>query len=190
MIFKKVVFFNGPPRCGKDTVVKRLLKLNIYNSQEIKFSSPLKESLPIFFGLSAEEVNNLEMNKEVSSDLLLGKSWREAQISLSETWAKPIFGKDVFGKIALNKIYSGKKDISFISDSGFLSEAETVINSLGQENCLLVRMYRIGCDFSKDSRSYWSHDYKQLKEIHIHNDSTIEKLVNNTITEIDKWLGI
>lgn len=184
---KKVIFFNGPPRCGKDTSVNRLVKLYM-DAEHIKFSDPMKEALPVFFGLSKNETYMIENKKEEKLEELLGMSWREVQISLSETWAKPTFSKEVFGKIALNKIKKSNSSLFFISDSGFVEEAATIINSIGENNCLLIRLYREGCDFSKDSRSYWEHPFKNITEIIIHNNSDIRSLVQECMLKIDGWM--
>ena len=82
---KKVVFFNGPPRSGKDLAVTSLM--DCYdNVEHIKFSAPLKTALPVFFGLSPSQAVRLEQTKDTKTDDLLGMSFREAQISLSENW--------------------------------------------------------------------------------------------------------
>jgi len=89
---KKIIFFNGPPRVGKDTIVTGLLS-KFPTSRNIKFSTPLKSSLPVFFGLTQDQIDKLEEDKDIPRNYFLGKSWRTVQISLSEDWAKPIFGK-------------------------------------------------------------------------------------------------
>jgi hypothetical protein len=176
---KKIIFFNGPPRCGKDTAVSKLIQNSTKLGEigHIKFSDPLKDSLPLFFGLTQEDIFRYEQDKEKPRNKLLGKSWRQVQISLSEDWAKKVYNNDVFGDIALQKIENSNFKYYLVSDSGFLSEASVLIDFFGQENCVLFRIKREGCNFDNDSRSYWGHSYEDLKEITITNNGTIEELV-------------
>jgi len=184
---KKIIFFNGPPRSGKDTIVNELLKR--YSSCEnIKFSNPLKTALPVFFGLSQQQINLLEIEKEIPKDYLLGKSWREAQISLSEEWAKPVFGSRVFGDITLNIIKNSTNQLFLVSDSGFQEEAGSLIDFFGNDNCLLIRIARDGTNFDNDSRSYWKNIY-DIDDVTLHNNKTIQAAVDKTNEIINYWIA-
>lgn len=171
----KVVLFNGPPRSGKDTIVSELLVRYPEVSDHLKFSKPLKQSLKTLFNLSDEEADYLEQTKDVSSDLLQGLSWRQAQIWLSEEVMKPRFGKDIFGKLLVKDLDYSKKFI-FISDSGFLEEAEQVINKVKANNVIKISLWREGCSFRGDSRRYWS-TYLPIKDISLGNNTTIDSVV-------------
>ena len=131
---KKIIFFNGPPRSGKDTIVNELLKI-CANTVNIKFSNPLKTALPVFFGLTSKQLDDLEKDKEVPSELLLGRSWREVQILLSENWAKPIFGTQVFGNITLNVIKNSDKQLFLINlQKTVIHTVVDLMNSLVEAN--------------------------------------------------------
>lgn len=186
MMSKKIVFFNGPPRVGKDTLVNGLLR-RFPTSQDIKFSNPFKASLPAFFGLTQNQLDTLEQDKESPKDYLLGKSWREVQISLSEDWAKPIFGKRVFGNIAKNIIDNNSNNIFLISDSGFQEEAAALVEHFGKENCLLIRLKRKDTNFDNDSRSYWENIF-DIKEITLYNDKSIEAGISKAQDIIIRWI--
>lgn len=187
MINKKIIFFNGPPRSGKDTIVNELLKK--YSSCEnIKFSNPLKTALPVFFGLSKEQIDCLEIDKETPKEYFFDNSWRQVQILLSEVWAKPTFGKKVFGKITLNIIKNSNSQLFLVSDSGFQEEAESLIEYFGKENCLLIRVKRDGTDFNNDSRSYWKNVY-EIEDITLHNNKTISAAVDKTNEIINNWVA-
>ena len=186
MMNKKIVFFNGPPRVGKDTLVNGLLR-RFPNSQDIKFSNPLKIALPVFFGLTQNQLDTLEQDKESPKDYLLGKSWREVQISLSEEWAKPVFGKRVFGNITKNIIDNNSNNIFLISDSGFQEEAAALVEHFGKENCLLIRLKRKDTNFDNDSRSYWENIF-DIKEITLYNDKSIEAGIDKAQEIIIRWI--
>lgn len=185
---KKIIFFNGPPRVGKDTIVTGLLS-RFPTAQNIKFSTPLKSALPVFFGLTQSQIDNLEQNKDTSKDYFLGKSWREVQIYLSENWAKPIFGNKVFGNITKNIINNDHDaNIFLISDSGFQEEAEALIDHFGKENCLLIRLKRENTNFDNDSRSYWVNKF-DIQEITLYNDKSIEAGIDKAQEIIMRWIG-
>jgi len=153
----RVIFLNGPPRCGKDFGAGLLLK-ELFRSRTAKFSQPLKRAIAEQFQLTDEEQKYLEANKDTPQKLLNGYTYRQAQINLSEHHMKPLYGDDVFGQI-LRRVLSRKvglaaHDYTIISDSGFRSEAEPVVSTFGGHNCLLIRLSRPGTSFEGDSRTY------------------------------------
>lgn len=160
----RMIFLNGPPGCGKDTAARVIIEqinndamLRQLNPIEVKFSWPLKSALQHFFSLTDAEVKLFEQDKEKPRQALLGKSWRQAQISLSEGWAKPWYDDpEIFGKLFWERMRrQGTSSLLWIcSDSGFKDEATAVINNIGTKNCLLLRIHRAGCDFANDSRGY------------------------------------
>lgn len=184
---KKIIFFNGPPRVGKDTLVTGLLN-KFPTARNIKFSTPLKSALPVFFGLTENQISKLEEDKDTPRDYFLGKSWRTVQISLSEDWAKPVYGKRVFGNITKNIIENDSySNIFLISDSGFQEEAGALIDHFGKENCLLIRLSREGTNFDNDSRSYWENIF-DIQEITIYNDKSIEAGIDKAQDVIIRWI--
>ena len=168
-----VVLFNGPPYSGKDTVVDYFVKLYNPTFKSYKFSAPLKDGIASIFQLNKAQVNLLEDTKEVPNDLLMGLSYRQAQIWLSEEVMKPKFGKTIFGKIALNNMSMPR--VYLVSDSGFMEEAKTIVESL-EHKVILIRIKRPGYDFTNDSRSYWENTLG-IKDYVVTNDSTIANLV-------------
>jgi hypothetical protein len=184
---KKIVFFNGPPRAGKDTIVNELLK-RYHSTENIKLSNPLKTALPVFFGLSKEQIDILENEKEVYKDYLLGKTWRDVQISLSEEWAKKVFGPRGVGNIAKNVINNSSSQFFLISDSGFQEEAGSLVEHFGKDNCLLIRIKRDGTNFNNDSRSYWKNIY-DIDDIVLYNDKSIDAAVDKANEIINNWIA-
>jgi hypothetical protein len=153
----KLVLFNGPRASGKDTAANRCIQaLDAYH---FKFSKPLKDGLRAIFELDDAGVEYLESIKTEQSSILSGKSYVNAQISLSEDWMKPVFGQQVFGFLAMRHVLRAMKQnpsqgLYVCSDSGFDYEAEPVIDIFGKENTLLVKLVREGKTFDGDSRSY------------------------------------
>lgn len=180
------VLLNGPPGSGKDTIADALFGMvdiayEITSGIEVaKFADPL-------YGLCAAAFNPTYMwgeiledrkRKETKSDEFFGLSPREAMIWFSEEVMKPKFGKDVFGKLALRSLGPDDPryhDTYVFSDSGFPEEAKVIIDALGAENVLLVRLSRAGCNFDGDSRSYWvDEDTFGAEVLGIANNGTVE----------------
>lgn len=170
----KVLFFNGPPGCGKDTISNLLALHSKVPLLQMKFADPLKDQCCALLGITREE---LERIKDLPHPALGGGTPRDYLIGLSEKYIKPVYGDQFFGNVAVNKIKrsSAARRIAF-SDSGFLSEAQPVVTHCGLENCAKIEIHRKGKDFSKDSRSYWHMD--GLQTFRYDNNSTPEDFIN------------
>lgn len=79
-------------------------------------------------------------------------SIREAMIYISELVMKPRLGKNYFGVARAKAIQDG--EIAVDSSTGFVDELPPLIERLGQENILLIRVHREGTTFEGDSRNY------------------------------------
>lgn len=169
----KVILFNAPPYAGKDLAVSFLMnEINGDTSSSVtahhmSFKGKLIKMAALFFNLTVDEfmVNYNAGNKETGfhKDKLLshltisGKmySQRTALIHVSEKVAKPMFGEAVFGVALANDISRVEgSSIILVSDSGFDLELMPVAELVGPENVLVIQIYRDGCSYSSDSRSY------------------------------------
>jgi hypothetical protein len=189
-----IVLFNGPPRSGKDTAAGLVRAAFIREAVSLKFALPLKyltASFAEFMGDKHENVLSDEPGvKERANKFLLGLSPRQFQIMVSEDWMKPKFGDDVFGKIAIQQVklyHDWPSRIFLFSDSGFRSEAVALVEEFGPENILLIRLHRIGCDFTIDSRSYIELADLGVTEVDVTNDATKGHLQTTLITTIKNW---
>lgn len=166
----KVILLNGPPRCGKDTVGLMLAEECVHVSIR-KFAQPLIDGMQAMFGVSCAD----GMDKGEQCDQLMGHSRRQAAISLSETWFKPMFGDGVFGRILLNVMESndiGKTVV--VTDSGFECEAKPVFGHFAPGEVELVHIRRPGKDFKNDSRGYWQNP--RVRSHTLLNDGTLDEL--------------
>lgn len=162
----KIVFLNGPPRSGKDTIVKWLMPS--FQISHLKFAAPLKRQCCALLQVSLEW---LEENKDKPHPALKGGTPREYLINMSEKFIKPIYGDDFFGHVLASEAANPSMlNTILISDSGFECEAWPVVKRFGLENCVKVQLTRPGYDFSKDSRSYWHID--GMKNYNVRNNLT------------------
>ncbi len=199
----KIILINGPPHSGKDTAGKILRRT--HGARLYKMSRPLKDGLREFFGFSIDAMKlSVEPNKDDhvvdlfkvawNSNIL---SWREVQISLSEDWAKPLFGDDILGRIAVGYLMQlSSFDMTVITDSGFRDEALPLVTAFGADNILLIQLMREGCSFERDSRDYIKLDDLGVTTIQLNNRYPLQPTDDMPITyemqlskAIRDWLG-
>lgn len=161
----KVIAFNGPPGCGKDTAVRFLLEQHseIFRSQ--RFAMPLKIGAHSLLAVEDTGEDAYEETKDQPCADFFGLKPRDFYIWLSERVMKPAFGMDVFGHLWLREygnwmqyacdVTDGEdKFVNLIPDCGFVEELQPLINHFGADQVMLIRIYRAGHDYSNDSRSY------------------------------------
>jgi len=169
---KKIIVLNGAPSTGKDTITHFFSDKLDFEKMEMK-----KELFDIALSVSGiskedwfERYGDREDNlKEVPWDKLNGISQREFLIKISEDWMKPVFGNDVFGIKAANRVLDSDKKMFMFSDGGFIEEFNAITSVFGEDNVLLVRLHREGCSFEGDSRTHLSHKH----EVDVHNNGSI-----------------
>lgn len=184
----KYTFINGPPGSGKSTLAEILTKNDPTLYRE-SFVNPIRDMMyavfypeegPISFSFDLRvEANKAQsmafLNPEQPSHTMTN---RQAMISFSEKWMKPVFGDDIFGRLAHARCKEQEDfyDRFVFDDSGFAGEAEYIIEKEGPENCLLIRLYRDGASFKGDSRSYIQLR-PEVQYVDIQNDSSLEELL-------------
>lgn len=148
---KRTIILNGPPSSGKDTYAKLITKL--YGFEHISFKEQLIKMACEYFSVSESWfMEGYDSNKELPQTLLNNMSKRKALIHVSEDIAKPKYGKGVFGIHAVNKMNASDSECFVFSDGGFVEEFNEVLDY--DPNTVLVKLFREGCTFEGDSRSY------------------------------------
>ena len=142
----------------------------IYNTRELK-EVPLPEFRIKLEGdesyelqeILGQEIQTVWVKHNMGSNRYSELSIRQAMIYVSELVIKPRWGEDWFGQQRVREISRYKdvggnwlpSDIVFCDDScAFVDELTPLIEYLGQENILLIRIHREGFTFDGDSRSY------------------------------------
>jgi len=152
---RKVIFINGPPRSGKDTLGNRFSSQ--FGTTVVKMAETLKKSVYADFGLPLDlPIEFFDSVKDIPLPIFDGLSFREACIEKSEERTKPWRGPKWFGQKLVSKIRRSSSKAFAITDSGFAAEAEPVMEAVGADNCLLLRIHaeERGVSFAGDSRSY------------------------------------
>jgi hypothetical protein len=165
----RIVLFNGPPSCGKDSAARYLSHAwseGAYLPGRVDFLRMSHANKRAFAGLVDAridqwgEVEGWESIKDKPHWLLNDKTYRQWQIEFSEKLMKPLYGQDVFGRLFVNTLDKRydlfeRADVTvLVPDSGFDIEIDTLVKHFRVEDIVLIRVHRQGCDFSNDSRSY------------------------------------
>lgn len=162
----KIVLINAAPRAGKDTLAKEIQFICAGGAEIHKFADELKGMTHRLYAtldasnagdyLLREPSDYFEECKDRPRLEFLGITPRQAYIGVSELLMKPLFGKDIFGRILADKVaaFEGSVDVVLVSDSGFAEEARVLVDRFGAQNVYLVRLLRPGTSFANDSRSH------------------------------------
>lgn len=184
---KKVILFNGPPYSGKDTLGDAVISAARGAAVKLKFAEPLKRGVHASFGLDCD-VNYFEFRKDIPAAEFMGVTPRQAYIAHSESYLKLLYGKDIFGKIAANRVLYIQEPIIVVTDSGFYDEAMSVINVVGAQNVLLIHVMREGKTFDGDSRSYI--DLPGVMTLQIKNqEGKVEDTVNTVLGYVNSFVN-
>lgn len=151
---RKIIAFNGPPRSGKDTLANLLkthLESNYYQHkvERVALSLPMRISACACLGQEYTE-DWYESNKDVVHPLI-GTTFRQFMIDLSERHIKPMYGHAFWTRSAIVSI-KPKTHIVIISDLGFQSEIDYLNQLYGPDNVLVVQTDRVGSTWKGDSR--------------------------------------
>jgi len=192
----KIIFINGPPHSGKDQasyILKRLYGVRTY-----KMSRPLKDALSAFFLIDHFTLRDeVEPNKDKKLPEFGNLSWREMQISLSEGWAKRVFGPDVLGQCAVRFLRQGTSFDMTVIECGFYRECVPIVKHVGSDNCLLIQLSRKECTFEDDSRSYIELSNLGVTTIELDNRYPLNPTADMPLTyemqlqsAVNGWLGV
>lgn len=172
----------------------------IYNTRELK-EVPLDEfSMNLPFGeltwledcvgyIPDAQINFTRRGTSVKLSI------RQAMIYVSEIVVKPRWEQDWFGQERVRKIKMFEESLDeylkllFCDDScAFVEELVPLIEYLGQENILLIRIHRDGFTFDGDSRSYIPNGVI-ANTVNINNDGTEIQFLEEVEHVVRKWLN-
>lgn len=188
------ILFNGPPRSGKDTAARIAWEHIATDPACIaiweKFSFPNKRMFAGMMDTKCDTWGIVKYYEETKENIIpsIGVSYRQFQIDVSEKFMKPLYGKDIFGRLLLDRCSLAEEELThvepifIVSDCGFQIE----VDALKDHNVLLFILHREGCDFSNDSREYVM-GHPNWTTI-MHNNTTMDVLKASIELGIDTWL--
>lgn len=166
------VFVNGPPESGKSTLC-RLLAESLPSVWRESFAEPIRAMIlttffpdqgPIDYSIDLRDANVKAaqllplagIEPSVQHGIIMDLTVRAAMINWSENYMKRFFGDEIFGKLAYRRCQEQAHfyDTFLFDDSGFVPEAQFIIDQVGAARCALIRLHREGTSFAGDSRGY------------------------------------
>lgn len=188
---QKVIILNAPPFSGKDfgaAFLKDYFLSCGLPAHHKEFKKQLFKATKAAYGIPEDVWEDLytREKKELPSSYLVYNgemiSPRQAMINTSEKLMKPMFGLDVFGKAAAFDLSDG---INVFSDGGFEEEIQPLIDKVGKDNILIIKIFREDCTFEGDSRNYVDIDGVPIREIvNLGDNSFLDGLVD----VVEEWL--
>lgn len=192
---KSVVLFNGPPGCGKDDAAEHLFLQNPRICSKMSFKDRLFQVTAVIYGVSETDLRYTWYTrelKEVPRKELRGLSPREALINVSENIIKPNFSKRYFGEALANSLSLSTTRLNLISDSGFPDELLPIIEEIGSDNILVVRIFGRG-SYENDSRNYLTEEFLRgqgVEYVDIDNTGTLKEYLESVSVSVDSWLEV
>lgn len=207
----KVLFLNGPPRCGKDSVGRMLNEASPF-VRVVKFAHALKVAthalfaglqgrLPVLNGdgkwrcVDPYAVNKLclsehyEHDKDKPHEDFMGETPRQAYIAVSEMLCKPFLGPHIFGHLLAETMQrcDSPGTVWVVTDCGFPYELKPIISLYGPDRCMLVTITREGCTYDGDSRRYIAPEEVGLRATSIDNSGTLDQLAEQ-VQQLERFM--
>lgn len=192
---KKVIIFNGKPKCGKDSLEEELSKyLALHGSViHLKNTTLLIKQACAVANISIEEwMERYEQYKDVAWDKLNGYTQRQWICYIAEEVVKPHLGKAFYGKQMSEKMNDCKEDFIVITDGGFKEELLAECDHPCIDTILLFRVNRPGGPDIKDTREDLStvvHP-KIVHKIITNNEGELATALYKVISDVNDVFGI
>jgi len=184
-----MVFLNGPPRSGKDTIVSHLVPFIAF--RHLKFSAPLKRGTAGFLDITTSTLEDWKEKKPTmfhrNGSIMEYDTVREHLIAYF-AWLAFRYGEDILGRMLWQDAKTSAKQLCIVSDSGKVDEVRYVIKQAGKPNCIIIRLHRTGCTFEGDNRSYLPPELCTYYDLW--NDGTKEKLAMFALRCIEKHFEV
>lgn len=155
LLHTRVVLLSGPPRSGKDIGAKHLARA--MGAVRFAFADPLKTAVHASFGLFGFSgapcpPSAFESVKDEPLEEFQGISPRRAYTAHAERYMRPLYGYDVYGRFLVRDLRRAVPVPALVAvpDAGNPIEAAPVLEALGRDRVLLVRVHRPGRGFADD----------------------------------------
>lgn len=160
---RKLIFFNGPPQCGKSfgaSAVMEFIRANApwTNVRFMDIAEPMKRAAHAlyctFHSWDYYDTKEGLPEKSLASGDFLGLSPREAYIEMFLDLERR-HGPEVLGFIARKRITRAADGLIFVfPNAGRLPELVPLVNTFGANNILVIEVQMMGKTFDGDIRGY------------------------------------
>lgn len=147
---RKIIIFNGPPGCGKDTgseAVRSFVQIHAayLKPTHMKFAEPLKKGIHdlycAFHPWDYYDSNEGRKDKDKPCGDFFGLTPREIYIQAFE-FLEMLHGGEALGYIMRKRIVRNSfNSVVVISDAGRMGDLEPIIDLVGEHNILIVEVY-------------------------------------------------
>jgi len=180
-----VIFLNGPPRAGKDTVAEILAET--YGARVFKAAAPLRRAICGFL-----DMGSLALEAYKDAPLVDGNDTtpRHLMQRLSEDVVKPLLGPEYFGVALAREIEENPASLCVVSDAGFQLELDACADDLEGMSGATLHLWRVdrpGCSFDGDTREYVAPHRSMKRTVSICNDGDLVDLrlkVNRLVNKL------
>jgi len=171
-----VIFLNGPPRSGKDTVAEILR--DTHGARAIKMAAPLRRAVCSFLDVPEHTLEDIKDEPLPHGN---GTTPRHLMQRLSEDVVKPLLGHDYFGLALAEAIQTAPaySDLYVVSDTGFQLELDACADELEGVLGATLHLWRVdrpGCSFDGDTREYVVPHRSMKRTVSIRNDGDLVDL--------------
>jgi len=199
----RIVLFNGPPGCGKDTAARLVLDdpwvQEHYRRHFERFAMPLKKCMSGLFDREVDlfGVSVFERDKDVANSAMLGRSYRSLQIRFG-MWLWDVLGKNALGillgrrltrwRVLNDELIDDERPLLVVvPDLGREEDVTGLLEYFHPEQILVVQLTRIGTSFEGDIRGFvTSPELRNLKRIE--NNGTEHALHEAVMHEVKGFL--
>ena len=189
-----VIFLNGKPRSGKDTVAEILI--DNFDAKLLKMTEPIDAAFQALFDLEDYEFTRLrEQFKDELGHLPSGPGYdaslRDFYIKFSEHFLKPLLGPDIFGRLAGHRMryLLGLGNNVVISDCGFRDEVKAIADGIPESTDLYgIMVDRDGTEW--DSREPVDFESLGIDSITIDNNDSLRQLEQVVLNVAQELIGL
>jgi hypothetical protein len=198
----KILLIAGPPRAGKDTLAFLLEEKYRYRNDIFTrimiLSTPLKLATHFAFDVPNKLEHAYEHCKDEPHEDFLGLTPRQAYIHHAEEYMRKLYGRNVYTNILIKKIErsltlpvnkSFSNGLFIVPGAGFQEEVDTLINTFGSENTMLIMLNRTDTDYANDSRYAIKHP-DPARHVELVNNSEKESLLLRAHSYIQEFLNV
>lgn len=164
-----VICINAPPGSGKDYLGDKIISSLGGLAVKEKMAAPIEWAIKNAFQFDDEMWQYLrEEGKEGPIVPSSSTTLRQAMISFSEDHMKPMFGKDIFGRLlaerAIHYIRYNDQPVVVVTDCGFNIEYKCLYQRMVEDNVrtLLVRIERQDAPVTAMEAAIYPGSYKAI----------------------------